>query len=318
MMNSNLLHQVKNTIRLRHYSERTEQAYIDWIKKFTLFHKNRHPREMKAREVQAFLSWLAVKQKVAASTQNQALSAILFLYREVLKQDIGRLDSYVKVSNSRKIPVVLTREEIQAILDHMHGAKKIMAALLYGSGLRLMECLRLKIQDLDFKNKKIVVRDEKGRQERITILPDSLIPLLKQHLKKIRSMYEKDFQNGHTETHTPEYVFPSTRRTVDPRTGKITRRHVAESALQKALKAAIHASGIKKPASCNTLRHSFATHLLEAGYDIHMVQKLLGHQDVKTTMIYTQIMKKEGLGVKSPLDYTGNSLNRELTPEKSN
>ncbi len=302
MSKSKLINQAKSIIRHRHYSEKTEQAYLDWIRKFMLFHKNRNPRTLEADEIRAFLTWLAVKQKVAASTQNQALSAILFLYREVLKKEVGRLDSFVRVTNSKKVPIVLTKQEIRAVLDQMHGEKKIMAALIYGSGLRLMECLLLEIQDLDFEDRKIRIRDKKGHGIRLTVLPDSLIPLLRRHIEKVQAMYAEDRAEFKDEAQPPRYIFPSSRRSRDPETGKITRHHVAESAFQKALKAAILTAGITRRASCNTLRHSFATHLLEAGYDIHTVQKLLGHQDVKTTMVYIQVMKKNGIGIRSPLD----------------
>ncbi len=324
MGTTELFVQVKSAIRLRHYSVRTEQAYLDWIRKFIGFHGNKNPREMNSNEIQSFLTHLATKQKVAASTQNQALSAILFLYRDVLKQEVRPLKSYVKASRPKGLPVILSREEIQAVLDQLEGPKKIMAALLYGSGLRLMECLRLRIRDIDFEKREIIVRDTRDRQDRATVLPESLVLPLMIHLKGVREIHKADLKEGYGRTTVPkgeeggnsgttsewdwQYVFPSSRRSLDRSTGEIRRHHVAESALQKAVKGAVRAAGVQKPASCHTLRHSFAVHLLGSGYDIEKVRELLGHQDVKTTMVYLHLVKKGGLGVRSPLDFHVQSI----------
>jgi integron integrase len=303
-----LLDQVRDAIRVRHYSVRTEHVYIGWIKRFILFHGKRHPREMAEAEVTEFLTHLARDGNVAPSTQNQALSALLFLYKEVLKQEIGWL----------KLPVVLTLEEVKRVFAHLSGDEKLMARLLYGSGLRLMECLRLRIKDVDFAYARITVRDAKGGKDRVTMLPVNLAAALERHLVKKKAQHEQDLADGFGSVHLPyalsrkypnaerewawQYVFPSSRLSIDPRSGKKQRHHVAEGILQTALKQAVRASGISKPASCHSLRHSFATHLLESGYDIRTVQELLGHKDVSTTMIYTHVLNRPGIGVKSPLD----------------
>jgi len=313
-----LLDQVRDAIRLRHYSIRTEQAYTDWIRRFILFHGKRHPREMAEAEVTEFLTHLARAGNVAASTQNQALSALLFLYKEVLKQEIGWLEGVERAQRPARLPVVLTRDEVHKIFAHLHGTHRLMASLLYGSGLRLMECVRLRVKDVDFGYARITVRDGKGAKDRVTMLPVHLAKPLERHLRKVEVQHQEDVEAGYGCVYLPtalerkfpkaarewiwHYVFPSSRLSIDPRSGEKRRHHVEESSLQLAMKNAVRASGVKKPATCHTLRHSFATHLLENGYDIRTVQELLGHNDVSTTMIYTHVLSKPGLGVKSPLD----------------
>jgi integron integrase len=313
-----LLDQVRDVIRRKHYSIRTEQAYCDWIKRFILFHRKRHPAEMAEPEITAFLTYLAAKANVAASTQNQALSALLFLYREVLQQQIGWLDHVERAKKPARLPVVLTRAEVREIFSHLNGTTKLMAGLLYGSGLRLMECVRLRVKDVDLGYLTITVRESKGGKDRVTMLPTNLAQALQRHLLKRRSQHEQDLADGFGGVHLPhalgrkypnanrqwmwQYVFASPRLSIDPRSGEKQRHHIAESILQRAVKEAISRAGINKPATCHTLRHSFATHLLERGYDIRTVQELLGHKDVSTTMIYTHVLNRPGIGVKSPLD----------------
>jgi integron integrase len=313
-----LLDQVRDAIRLKHYSIRTEQAYIDWIKRFILFHNKRHPREMAEAEVTQFLTYLARDGNVAASTQNQALSALLFLYKEVLKQEIGWLGRVERAKRPAKLPIVLSAAEVRRVCGHLKGVERLMASLLYGSGLRLMECVRLRVKDVDFAYAQVMVRDGKGGKDRVTMLPVNIAEPLQRYLAKIKLQHDQDLADGFGSVHLPfalarkfpnaerewawQYVFPSSRLSVDPRTGKKQRHHISEAILQMALKKAVRASGISKPATCHTLRHSFATHLLENGYDIRTVQELLGHKDVSTTMIYTHVLNKPGLGVKSPLD----------------
>jgi integron integrase len=315
---SQLLNQVRDLIRLRHYSLRTEEAYSRWIKEYILFHHKRHPGQMGEHEVSEFLSYLAVQRRVAASTQNQALSAILFLYRDVLKQPLDWLEKVERAKKPSRLPVVFTREEVRAILAQLDRSKWLMASLLYGSGLRLMECLRLRVKDIDFGYHQIVVRDGKGNKDRATMLPTSLEEPLQRHLAKVKALHEQDLKEGFGQVYLPfaleqkypkadrewgwQYVFPASKRSVDPRSGTVRRHHVAESALQKAVYAAIRAAGVSKPGSCHSFRHSFATHLLENGYDIRTVQELLGHKDVGTTMIYTHVINKGGKGVRSPMD----------------
>jgi integron integrase len=313
-----LLEQVRQVIRRKHYSIRTEQAYCDWIKRFILFHGKRHPAEMAELEITQFLTHLAVNEKVAAATQNQALSALLFLYREVLEQKIGWLDRVERAKKSSRLPVVLTRVEVRRIFSQLHGTTKLMAGLLYGSGLRLMECVRLRVKDVDFGYLKLTIRDTKGGRDRVTMLPTNLAQPLQRHLLKRRSEHEQDLADGFGNVYLPyalarkypnasrqwmwQYVFASSRASLDPRSGETQRHHIAESVLQRSVKDAISRAGIDKPATCHTLRHSFATHLLESGYDIRTVQELLGHKDVSTTMIYTHVLNRPGIGVKSPLD----------------
>jgi integron integrase len=313
-----LLDCVRDAIRLRHYSIRTEQVYINWIKRFILFHHKRHPTEMAETEVRQFLSHLARAGNVAASTQNQALSALLFLYKEVLKQEIGWLGDVERAKRPPKLPVVLSRTEIRKVFSKLTGTNKLMAGLLYGSGLRLMECVRLRVKDIDFAYAQITVRDGKGGKDRVTMLPVNLAAPLQNHLARMKMQHDQDLIDGFGAVHLPfalarkfpnaerewiwQYAFPSARLSIDPRTGKKQRHHVSEAILQNALKAAVRAAEIIKPATCHTLRHSFATHLLERGYDIRTVQELLGHKDVSTTMIYTHVLNRPGLAVKSPLD----------------
>jgi integron integrase len=313
-----LLDQVRNVIRRKHYSIRTEQAYIDWIKRFIIYHGKRHPGEMAEEEVAEFLTHLARDLNVAASTQNQALSALLFLYKEVLKHEIGWLEKVERAKRPPKVPVVLSRAELKQIFAHLHGVPKLMAGLLYGSGLRLMECVRLRVKDVDFELAQIIVRDTKGGKDRVTMLPLNLAEPLRRHLLRVEAQHEQDLEDGFGSVHLPfalarkspkaardwawQYVFPSSRLSVDPRTGEKRRHHIAEGILQTALKRAVDAAGIVKRANCHSLRHSFATQLLSKGYDIRTVQELLGHKDVSTTMIYTHVLNKPGIGVRSPLD----------------
>ena len=313
-----LLEQVREVIRTRHYSLRTEGTYLGWIRRFILFHGKRHPREMGRQEVQQFLSHLAVEAHVAASTQSQALSAIMFLYQQVLKQDIGWLDEVVRAKQPHRVPVVLTQDEVAAVLRPLSGTTWIMATLLYGSGLRLMECLRLRVKDVDFFYNQIVVRDGKGRRDRVTMLPQSIKMPLQRHLQDVHQLHAQDLQAGAGHVYLPyalerkypnashewvwQYVFPAAQPSRDPRTGIVRRHHVHKLVLQRAVQAAVRQAGLSKAASCHTLRHSFATHLLAAGYDIRTVQELLGHKDVRTTMIYTHVLNRGGRGVKSPAD----------------
>jgi integron integrase len=312
-----LLDQVRDAIRLKHYSIRTEQAYVNWIKRYIYFHDVRHPAEMGAPEVQAFLTHLAVEGNVAASTQNQALSALLFLYKEVLHQDLGPIDA-MRAKKPKRLPSVLAKEEVHRVLGHLSGTHLLIAKLLYGSGLRLMECLRLRVKDLDFAQHQILVRDGKGEKDRVTMLPESVVVPLQDHLRIVKRTHEEDLAKGHGAVYLPyalerkypnankewlwQYVFPANRLSVDPRSGIVRRHHIHESSLQKAVRAAAQATGIPKRISPHTFRHSFATHLLEAHYDIRTVQELLGHKDVKTTMIYTHVLNRGGLAVRSPLD----------------
>ncbi|MCB0307301.1 MAG: integron integrase [Calditrichaeota bacterium] len=320
MQKPKLLDQVRNQLRLKHYSIRTEESYVNWIRRFILFHKKRHPREMGAPEVATFLTHLAVKGQVAASTQNQALSAILFLYREVLNINLEDFSSFVRAKRPEKLPVVFTKSEVRRVLDQLEGIHKLMGVLLYGSGLRLMECVRLRVKDVDFEYSQITVRDAKGQKDRITMLPKSIHPHLQLHIKKVRVIHEEDLLEGYGEVYLPyaldrkypnaskewhwQYVFPASKRSHDPRSGKTRRHHYDESNVQKIIKTAIARAGVNKPGSCHSLRHSFATHLLENGYDIRTVQELLGHKDLKTTMIYTHVLNKGGRGVNSPFDET--------------
>jgi integron integrase len=313
-----LLDQVRDVIRRKQYSIRTEQSYVDWIKRFILYHNKRHPREMAEGEVTQFLTHLARDRHVAPSTQNQALSALLFLYKDVLKQDIGWLENVERARRPTKMPVVLSHAELKRVFRHMHGVTKLMAGLLYGSGLRLMECVRLRVKDIDFESAQITVRDAKGGKDRVTMLPLNLAEALRRHLVRIRAQHEQDIEDGFGHVYVPfalsrkypnaakqwgwQYVFASSRLSTDPRTGKRRRHHMAEGILQTALKRAVDAAGIVKRANCHSLRHSFATHLLSRGYGIRTVQELLGHKDVSSTMIYAHVLNRPGIGVKSPLD----------------
>jgi len=316
-----LLDQVRDAIRLKHYAYSTEQAYVQWIKRFILFHDKRHPEEMGRDEIEAFLTHLAVEENVAASTQNQAFSALLFLYRDVLHHEPDFPIDALRAIKPKHLPTVLTREEARQVIGHLSGIHQLMAKLLYGSGLRLMECLRLRVKDLDFGQRQIIVRDGKGQKDRVTMLPEALIVPLQEHLVRVRRLHEEDLSKGYGSVFLPfalerkyphadkewiwQYVFPSDRLSADPRTLIVRRHHLDESGLQKAVRAAARLAGISKPVSPHTFRHCFATHLLENGYDIRTVQELLGHKDVKTTMIYTHVMNRGALAVRSPLDGLG-------------
>jgi integron integrase len=305
-------------MRFKHYSIRTERTYRGWIRRFILFHDKRHPREMGAVEVGRFLSDLAVTHRVAASTQNQAFNALLFLYREVLHLDWGQLGEVERAKRPERLPVVLTKGEVQRVLQGMSGTFQLMAKMLYGTGMRLMECVRLRVKDLEFGQNQIIVREGKGFKDRVTLMPESIKAVLNEHLKRVKLLHQSDLIEGGGCVYLPyalavkyptanrewgwQYVFPAARLSRDPRSGEVRRHHVNELGLQRAVKEAVRLSGISKPASCHSLRHSFATHLLEGGYDIRTVQELLGHKDVSTTQIYTHVMQKPGLGVKSPLD----------------
>ena len=287
MKKPKLLDQVRNVIRYKHYSIRTEESYIHWIKKFIFFHEKRHPREMEVEEVSQFLTHLAVHDKVASSTQNQAFSAILFLYRHVLKKELGMLENVTRAKRPPRLPVVFNKDEVKSILIQLEGSKWLMANLLYGAGLRLRECLSLRVKDIDFAYKQIVVRDGKGNKDRVTVLPTIIIDNLKRHLQKTKTLHERDLKTGFGSVYLPyalerkyknagkswawQYVFPSSRLSIDPRSGIRRRHHASESILQKAIKKAMLQAGITKHGGCHTLRHSFATHLLETGYDIRTV-----------------------------------------------
>ncbi len=313
-----LLDQVRDKIRVKHYSIRTETQYMQWTRRFILFHGKRHPKDMGGPEVEAFLTHLAVEGNVSASTQNQALSALLFLYREVLEIDLPWLDDVVRAKKPQRLPSVLNRAEVALVLERMEGVYGLMARLLYGTGMRLMECCRLRVKDIDFVRHEILVRDGKGAKDRVTMLPETLVRALQEHLAKRRRLYEDDLGKRMAEVYLPDalarkypnaatewawqYVFPSGSYSIDPRSGHERRHHIDEKLLQRAMKKAVTASGITKFATPHTLRHSFATHLLEGGYDIRTVQELLGHSDVSTTMIYTHVLNKGGKGVVSPLD----------------
>ncbi len=316
-----LLEQVRGRIRFKHYSIRTEQAYLDWIKRFIRYFGKRHPKDMGAAEVQEFLTHLAVAGRVAASTQNQAKSALLFLYREVLEVELPWLDGVESAKTPKRLPVVLSGAEVRAVLARLEGSHALIARLLYGTGLRIMECLRLRVKDVEFDRGEIMVRDGKGFKDRVTMLPASLAPALREHLERVRELHCQDLAAGHGEVYLPyaldrkypsagrewmwQYVFPSAGLSVDPRSGAVRRHHVQDQCVQRAIKAAVRAAGIHKPATPHALRHSFATSLLESGYDIRTVQELLGHADVKTTMIYTHVLNRGGRGVVSPIDRMG-------------
>ena len=313
-----LLDQVRDQIRLKHYSYRTEQTYVYWIRRYILFHNKRHPSEMGGAELEAFLTHLAVVDKVAASTQNQALNAVLFLYRYVLKQPLETKINAVRAKRPRYLPTVLTPSEVIAVIRQLSGVHNLLVKVLYGSGLRLSEALRLRIKDIDFEQHQIVVRDTKGGENRVTMLPESIAEELKIHLLGVKQIHQQDLYRGYGSVYLPfalerkyagadrqwiwQFVFPAERFSKDPRTGVVRRHHLHESGLQRAIKRAVGRANIQKRVSCHTFRHSFATHLLQNGYDIRTVPELLGHKDVKTTMIYTHVLNRGGRGVKSPLD----------------
>ena len=314
---SKLLDELRNELRAKHYSKRTEESYATWIKRFILFHNKKHPKLMGADEINRYLKYLAVNKEVSASTQNIALCAIIFLYKHVIKKEIEKFD-LIRAKKPKRLPVVFSRKEIKDILKNLSGSHLLMANLLYGSGLRLMECLRLRVKDIDFEYNNIMVRGGKGKKDRVTVLPDILKGKLKQHLLKVEKLHQKDLNNGYGGVYLPyalekkypnankelgwQYIFPASQLSIDKRTGIKRRHHIDESVLQRAVRVAIKKAGIKKPGSCHTFRHSFATHLLENGYDIRTVQDLLGHESLNTTMIYTHVMKRGGMGVKSPAD----------------
>ncbi len=313
-----LLDLLRTAIRVRHYSPRTEEAYVHWVRRFILFHGRRHPRELGTTDVQGFLNDLATTQHVSASTQNQALAAVLFLYKEVLRQPLGQIDDLVRASKPARIPVVLTRAEVQAVLGQLEGAPRLVAGLLYGAGLRLIEALELRVKDVDFERREVTVRQGKGRKDRRTMLPEATREPLRAQLEEVRKLHQADIEQGFGRAVLPDrldrkypnasrewawqFVFPASRICRDPRWGQPSRFHLHESVIQRAVTVAVRRAGISKRASCHTLRHSFATHLLEAGYDIRTVQELLGHADVSTTMIYTHVLNRGGLGVRSPAD----------------
>jgi integron integrase len=313
-----LLEQARDKIRAKHYSIRTEEAYLHWMKRFILFHRKRHPQDMGAKEVEAFLSHQAVANKVSASTQNQAKSAILFLYKEVLKLELAWMTDIVSAKRPIRLPVVLTQSEVAALLPHTSGTSGLILRLLYGTGMRIMECLRLRVKDVDFERCEITVREGKGFKDRVTMLPKSLVRPLQEHLARVKLLHERDLTDGYGEVYMPyalerkypnaarswawQYVFPSARISKDPRSERTARHHVDDKAIQRGLTEALRNADIHKQATPHTLRHSFATHLLENAYDIRTVQELLGHQDVSTTMIYTHVLNRGGKGVRSPLD----------------
>jgi integron integrase len=313
-----LLEQVRQQIRVRNYSIRTETVYAEWVKRFIRFHRYRHPVEMGAVEIEAFLTHLAVARNVSASTQNQALAALLFLYKEVLKLELPWLEGIVRAKKPKHLPVVLTREEVSAVLGQLDGVRWIVASLLYGAGLRLLEALRLRVKDVDFARGEVLVRDGKGQKDRVTMLPQRLVLPLQQHLRQVEALHQKDLAEGFGLANLPyalarkypnaaaewgwQFVFPSINRSVDPRSKGIFRHHLHEKTIQRAVREATRRAGLIKHATPHTLRHSFATHLLEAGQDIRTVQELLGHSDVKTTMIYTHVLNRGGFAVLSPLD----------------
>jgi integron integrase len=313
-----LLDQLRDRIRVKHYSIRTETQYVQWVRRFILFHGKRHPRDLGAPEIEAFLTHLAVEGQVAAATQNQALSALLFLYREVLEIELPRLDQLTRAKRPQRLPVVLTRDEVRAVLGKMEGTYGLLGRLLYGTGMRLMEVIRLRVKDVEFTRGEIVVRDGKGAKDRVTMLPESVKADLRAHLAWRRDQFARDLEAGKGAVFLPDalarkyphaaeewgwqYIFSSGSYSIDPRSGVERRHHLDEKLLQRAMKRAVVAADLAKPATPHTLRHSFATHLLERGQDIRTIQELLGHKDVATTMVYTHVLNKGGRGVMSPLD----------------
>ena len=313
-----LLEAVRDAIRLKHYSYRTEKSYINWIKQYIRFHDWQHPREMGGPEIEAFLTHLAVTEKVAASTQNQALSALLFLYRTVLQLDLDLNIDAVRAKRSQYVPTVLSKEEVRAVIQQLSGVYRLVVQLLYRCGLRQIECLRLRVKDIDFAQYQIVVWHTKGIKSRVTMLPDLLVVPLQEHLQSVKRLHNQDLERGQGAVDLPfalakkypnacrewgwQYVFPSERFSKNPRTNRWQRFHLHETGLQKAVKQAVRQADIQQQVGCHTFRHSFATHLLQNGYDIRTIQELLGHKDVKTTMVYTHVLNRGGCGVRSPLD----------------
>ena len=313
-----LLDQMRNRLRVKHYSIRTENSYVDWVRRFILFHNKQHPKEMGASEVEQFLTWLAVERKVSASTQNQAKAALLFLYREVLEITLPWLDNIVMAKVSKRLPVVLTQREARLLINELSGTTWLVVSLLYGTGMRLMEGLRLRIKDVEFERREIIVREGKGNKDRVTVLPENLILPIKNQMEKAQRVHNEDLEKGLGRVHLPDalankypnadrawgwqYLFPSPVLSADPRSGRQGRHHINESSIQRAVRTAAKRAGIAKPCTPHVLRHSFATHLLQSGYDIRTVQELLGHKDLNTTMIYTHVLNRGGRGVQSPLD----------------
>ncbi|MBI4911122.1 MAG: integron integrase [Acidobacteria bacterium] len=316
-----LLDRLREELRLRHYSLRTEEAYADWARRFILFHGRRHPRELGGPEVGAFLTHLAVERRVSASTQNQAKAALLFLYRSVLGLDLPWLEEVVRAKGARRLPVVLTPGEVSVLLGQLQGVMALVAGLLYGTGMRLLEGLRLRVKDLDFERREVIVREGKGAKDRVSVLPERLRGPLQAHLAEVRALHRRDLDEGFGAVWLPgalavkaphaarawgwQWVFPSAQRSEDPRSGELRRHHLLPESVQKAVRLAARAGGLAKPVTPHVLRHSFATHLIQAGHDIRTIQELLGHQDVETTMIYTHVLNRGGRGVASPLDLLG-------------
>jgi integron integrase len=313
-----LLDQVREALRVRHYSYRTEQQYIAWIRRFIIFNAKVHPSTLGGRDVEAFLTHLAVDRKVAAATQAQALAAVLFLYKRVLNTDLPWLGNVIRASRPKRLPVVLTRAEVNRVLEHLHGKYWLVAALLYGSGLRHMEALRLRCKDVELEQRTLVVRNGKGAKDRVTVLPDKLVPLLRRQIERVAEAHRDAARHGFAGVELPhalarkypgahmelawQYIFPASRPVRDPRTGAWRRHHIYEDSVQRKVKQALRVAGIEKPASCHTFRHCFATHLIEAGADIRTVQELMGHASVKTTQIYTHVLNRGGIAARSPLD----------------
>ncbi|MFZ2957439.1 MAG: integron integrase [Candidatus Ozemobacteraceae bacterium] len=315
-----LLEKVREIIRLKHYSSKTEKSYVGWIRRFLIFFKCRHPREMGCPEIRNFLTDLALVKKVASSTQNQALAALLFMYRDVLRLDLPFVEGIERAKKPERLPIILTRPEIQQIFAYLDGSFWLMGNLLYGAGLRLNECIQLRVQDVEFSNNQITVRQGKGAKDRVTILPEAVKNMLQEQIRRILFIHAQDLSEGFGRVFLPaaldrkypnaaqeqawQYVFPARKRSIDPRTNVERRHHLHETSLQHAIKEAVRKAGITKPVGCHSFRHAFATHLLEAGYDIRTIQELMGHKDVSTTMIYTHVLQRGGRGVVSPLDST--------------
>ena len=312
-----LMDRVRNTIRALHYSRKTEKSYCYWIRFFIRFHKYRHPTQLCARDISAFLTWLAVRRNVSASTQNQAFNAILFLYNRVLDHKLDKIENVIRAKRSRRIPVVFSRTEVRSILSHMEQPYRLMASLMYGSGLRVMETLRLRLKDIDLERLVLLVRSGKGDKDRVTILPEQLVPDIESAIKRVKAIHDQDIAEGFGEVKMPyalarkypgqafslhwQFLFAANQRSTDPSSKREKRHHIFETTIRRAVNKAKIASGVQKPGSCHTFRHSFATHLLEDGYDIRTVQELMGHSDVRTTQIYTHVLKRGGNAVRSPL-----------------